>query len=222
MKKIILGLGTIGILLFTGCASPGYTNMQEIDKLVSKGIPGNGSPWHIDNLYNKSDKSFFIPYQLWTGAKWDGDKNKPCMHKANSYFSTNGRSPTTIKGPFEWKNPETGSLETIWKREKEDGSKEQYFTCHKKGIGRVYDSRGGVYSNTGKCKFPAGFGWKIGQRVKCLETAIEITAISFDKKNNLNGLEFKFWYQNKRNGNLVLDHIYWYEPNVGMLTADQQ
>ncbi len=44
------------------------------------------SPWNIKNLYDCENRSLFIPYQLWTGADWDGAKDAPCMHTANSLF----------------------------------------------------------------------------------------------------------------------------------------
>ena len=223
MKKVILGLGIVGTLLFTGCASSGYTNMKDIEVLTTKEVKNNNSPWNINNLYSKNDKSFFIPYQLWTGAKWDGDKNKKCTHQVDNTFYVNGKDPTKITGTTKWESPETGEVYDIWKREKLNRHKEQYFVCHDKGIGRVFDSRrGGRYSDIGKCKFPAGYGWKIGERRECLKTAIEITQIDFDKENNLTGIEFKFWYQSRKSGNLVLDHKYRYEPNIGMIRADKQ
>ena len=90
-----------------------------------------GAPWNVANLYDCETKQLFIPYQLWTGVKWDGNKDAPCMHKADTLFHVNGRSATTIKGPREWKSRQ------IWAREKVNGSKTQYFECHDKGIGRV-------------------------------------------------------------------------------------
>lgn len=235
MKKIILGLGIIGTLLFAESASSEYTNMKDIEILTSKIKIKDNSPWNINNLYNEKNKSFFIPYQLWTGAKWDGDKNKKCTHQVDNTFYVNGNSPTKITGTTKWESPKTGKVYDIWKREKLNNHnnilkrkkskklKEQYFTCHEKGIGRVFDNRrGGRYSDVGKCKFPAGYGWKIGERQECLKTAIEITQIDFDKENNLTGLEFKFWYQNRKSGNLVLDHKYRYQPNIGMTKADKQ
>lgn len=222
MRKIVLGFGVLFVLLITGCTTTSYNNMNDIDKLISKGIDKNNSPWNLTNLYNKEDKSFFIPYQLWTGAEWDGNKKSKCIHQADSTFYVNGKDPTTIKGTIKWKSPQTGKTYDIWKREKINRHKEQYFVCHEKGIGRVYDSRsGGRYSDKGKCKFPAGYGWKIDEKQECLQTAIKITQIEFNKENNLTGIEFIFWYENSY-GELVIDHKYRYEPNIGMIRATKQ
>lgn len=38
------------------------------------------SPWNISNLYDCESKEIFIPYQLWSGAQWDGNKQTHCIH----------------------------------------------------------------------------------------------------------------------------------------------
>ena len=172
--------------------------------------------WNIQELYNCDSRELFIPYQLWTGAIWGGDKDAPCMHASNSLFYVNGVSATTISGPEKWQNPLSGETESYWSRKKRNGSKVQFFTCHKLGIGRVYDSRGPRHYRSGRCKFPAGYGWKIGDRRDCRDTSIEIIAITLDGENNLESLTFKWWY------GTTLDHIYRYAPNKGMVKAWQQ
>ncbi|MBF0379830.1 MAG: hypothetical protein HQL69_02360 [Magnetococcales bacterium] len=182
---------------------------------------GGESPWHIANLYDCQKNRLYIPYQLWTGAKWNGNKDSSCMHDADSTFWVNNSSGTTIKGPKEWKNPETGENLSVWVRAKIDGSKEQYFTCHKKGIGRVYDSRKSSNYETGRCKFPAGYGWKVGKRRGCDSTAIDITNLEFDENHNLLAINFNYWVIGY-SGSYVLDHKYRYVPNIGMTNAWKQ
>lgn len=176
----------------------------------------SGSKWNIHELYDCTTRELFIPYQLWTGVSWDGDKGAPCMHLGDSRFSVNGKSATTITGPRIWRNPVTGKPESYWSREKVNGSKTQYFTCHERGIGRVYDSRGERHFRPGRCKFPAGYGWELGTRRYCRHTSIEIVVISLDEANNLESLSFKWWYRDK------LDYIYRYRPNQGMTDAWRQ
>ena len=173
------------------------------------------TPWHISNLYDCESKTIYVPYHLWTGAKWDGNKNAPCMHEASTTFFVNINSKTTITGPREWGGRK------IWVRAKSNGSKTQYFECHDRGIGRVYEIRKGkkrYYRETDRCKFPGGHGWEFAKRRNCTRTAIEIDKIEFDKNRELFALEFKWWYESKSRG-YVLDHRYRYQPNVGSVNA---
>jgi hypothetical protein len=195
----------------------------ELHQAACSGVDDiNESPWDIKSLYNCETKNFFVPYQLWTGAKWNGDQDTNCMHEADSTFYVNRTSGTTIKGPVEWENPKTLNTLKVWKREKLNGSKQQYFACNDKGIGRVFDSRkGGRYYDLGRCKFPAGQGWEIGKQRKCKSTAIEIVKVEIDSNKSLSAIEFKWWYQS-RSGEYVHDHTYRYEPNIGSVNAWKQ
>lgn len=174
------------------------------------------TPWSLRQLYDCSTRALFIPYQLWTGAPWDGNRDAPCMHSADTLFNVNGRSTTTIQGPREWTNPVTGEKEIIWIRDKVSGRKTQYFTCHEKGVGRVHDSRWNSAWGTGRCKFPAGYGWRISERRYCVDTSIEIVAIEMNGETELTSMEFKWWYGEN------FDHIYKYAPEKGMLNAWKQ
>lgn len=111
------------------------SNIYELACNSEKETEKEKSPWHISNLYDCQRNELFIPYQLWSGAKWDGNKNTSCMHEADTAFYVNGTSGTTIKGPKKWVNPKTQNEIDVWFREKMNGSKRQYFTCNKKGIG---------------------------------------------------------------------------------------
>ena len=204
-----------------GVATPAWawneeTTSDSFHKLACASYPPSSSPWHIRNLYDCGSRKMFVPYHLWTGTKWDGRKDGPCMHRADNTFTVNDRSETRIWGPKKWLNVESGEEEMVWVREKVRGFKEQYFTCHQDGIGRVYDSRGPRYWFTGRCKFPAGRGWKIRSRRDCEDTALEITHVGLDDKGRLKELEFKYWSRSR------LDHIYRYVPNQGMTNAWKQ
>lgn len=213
MMKLSLILGIVAIL--SGCATISIPDMKQSGELqniynLAKNKHSN-SPWNIKNLYNPKDDSIFLPYQLWTGMNWDGNKSASCMHKATSYFSVNGSSDTTITGPHDWQGNK------VWYREKTDGSKQQYFICNSKGIGRVYDSRypSRVYL-TGRCKFPAGYGWKIGIKRDCTATSIKITKMEFNSNYDLSAIEFE-WITNGYH-----DHTYRYETFYGMRNAWKQ
>ena len=189
---------------------------REFHERACASYPRSSSPWHVTNLYDCKTRKLYVPYQLWSGAKWDGRKGGSCMHEADSAFDVNGFSRTTIRGPEAWRNPGTGKKYTVWVRAKVNGSKVQHFTCHGKGIGRVYDSRGPRYYTPGRCKFPAGHGWKVGKRRSCKTTAIEIINVALDKGGHLTSLVFKWWARGK------LDHIYRYEPEYGSTNAWKQ
>ncbi|MDC9727298.1 MAG: hypothetical protein PSN35_05640 [Candidatus Thioglobus sp.] len=198
-------------------------NKTELHKISCKEKQQDKSSWNIVNLYNCETKTMFIPYQLWSGQAWNGDKNASCMHKANTSFYVNGKSGTTIKGPKQWINPKTEKELEVWHRDKMNGSKQQYFSCNAKGIGRVYDSRnGGRYYKHGRCKFPAGFGWEIGKQRKCKETAIEIIKIELNSDNDLSAIGFEWWYKSRKRDKYIHDHTYRYEVGYGSRNAWKQ
>ncbi len=206
----LLGPSSAGNAFFH---TPVVEDAAALHELACKEPKKGASPWNVAHLYECDAKRLFIPYQLWTGAEWDGDKDAPCMHEADTIFHVNNRSTTTIKGPKEWKGRQ------IWSREKVDGSKTQYFECHAKGIGRLWEIRKGRERTRGpdRCKFPAGYGWEPGKRRQCFKTALEIYRIEFDGDHNLSALEFEYWYKSR--GGYVLDHKYRYAPNQGMVNA---
>ena len=45
----------------------------------------SSNPWHFSNLYDDASNSFFVPYHLWSGVKWNGNKSaENCMHKVKN------------------------------------------------------------------------------------------------------------------------------------------
>ncbi len=99
----------------TGCVTAGQESVSQKPMTLNNAAcvypAKSNSPWNIKNLYDCENRSLFIPYQLWTGADWDGTKDASCMHSANSHFYVNGDSSTTIQGaqemgePVEWRGP---------------------------------------------------------------------------------------------------------------------
>ena len=195
-------------------------SMAELHRRACDQSNQSQSPWNVTYLYDCFSRKLFIPYQLWTGASWDGNKNTDCMHDVDHFFSVNNHARVLIKGPHEWRNPVTGKTEFYWQRQRLDKQKIQFFTCHENGIGRVFDSRGDRYFESGRCKFPAGDGWQLAIRKYCADTSIEITAIALHGNNDLAYFEFKWWY--KSGVKYSLDYIYRYEPNYGMKYAWKQ
>ena len=199
---LVAAMGVAGHVA-TGSQFTGSTTSQLHALACDAPAEGSDSPWSIKNLYDCKTSTLYIPYQLWTGAKWDGSKDGPCMHAA-------GRA---IQGPTAWRNPKSGATETVWSRAKPDGSSPQYFSCHDKGIGQVYDSRGERIFAEGECHFPAGYGWGLSVKRECGETAVEITAITLNRRNELESIEFNTWDGARP------DHLYRYAANIGLTDA---
>jgi len=212
MRNACVFLTILIATVLAGCAH----QRVAIDELHLRGCettPEGASPWHITSLYDCDSRSLFVPWQLWTGAAWTGDKTQPCMHRAKTRFFVNGGDSTTIEGPIPWKHPQLGETLQTWHRTKDDGRKQQIFTCHAKGIGRVYDSRKPQTYAPGRCKFPAGFGWQLFEKRPCNDTSIEIIEVELNPANELAGLHFRWWFGD------TLDHVYRYAPGVSMTKA---
>lgn len=233
MKIVISTIILITTLsIFTGCStSQSGLQISKLTKQECKSSNKSKLPWHISNLYDCKDKSFFIPYQLWSGAKYDGNKANSKNHQVNkqtstSHYGKSGRlsySDLIVTGTTKWTSDKYNKEFNIYTRERDD--KVQYFVANDMGIGRVYDDRGnGRYFNGTNIKFPAGYGWKINNsrsssyevlkngRRKYRSTTINITAMKFNSKNELDTITFE-WYP----VNGELDNIYTYKANVGLV-----
>ena len=237
-------LAAAAVSVFAACGFSASSWGADRNELRAAACPGDAAPasrgpWHLANLYDCKNDTIFIPYQLWTGAKWDGNKAAPCMHAVDREWNiTDHRtiptdhgdtrdivrpSRTFVKGPVSWTSEESGNVLNIWERHKSGGRKLQRFACHPKGIGRVTDFRKTQSWKTpqpvGRCKFPAGYGWALGKKRECLATAIEITKVELDSDQNLEAITFKWWVRRGRSSDLYLDHIYRYERERGATDA---
>lgn len=72
--------------------------------------------------------------------------------------------------------------------------------------------RGGP-ANAGTCKFPTGTGWALSVRRACTDTAIEITSIQLNSRNELESIEFNAWHGRMQ------ENRYRYAPGKGMTDA---
>jgi len=170
-------------------------------------------------LYNCSSKELFIPYQLWTGASWDGDKNADCIHSVNTEsilskpINATGRyskGKVIIKGITKWTHPESGEELEVFERHRPHRNAVSYYECHKRGIGKVHNLRKpkGRWVR-GLCHIPAGEGWVIGQQRTCIKTTLEIVNVSLDNDMRLKDVTVKYWYRDK------LKYRYTYEREKG-------
>ena len=184
-------------------------NKSDIAKLIEvAGSQSASNAWHFKNLYDSSSDSFFIPYQLWSGEKWDGVKSaEKCMHKANTTWKyTNARNKQTegrITSPVKFTHPSSGNVFETFEWKSKRGS--QNLVCYERGMARIYDFRfekvglldSPILDGT-ECKFPAGFGWQIGVSQDCNPKAPKqttVTELMFDESSNL--VKMKYTYTEK-------------------------
>ena len=189
--------------------------------------------WSKQNVYDPETDTYYIPYHLWTGAYWDGNKNENViLHSADTVFLVNGVSETHVNGPETWRHPYLDKEFKVYRRAKSNRDKVQRFVFHENGIGRVYDHRptrsDDWYYDGKEVKFPAGWGWKIrapqtfsftiwaNGREQSWTTTIEITAIEFDHESVMTALKYNY------SVNGILDHKYVYRPRIGMAVAREQ
>ena len=175
------------------------------------------NPWHIANLYNCATRELFIPYQLWTGANWNGDKDAPCMHPIDNTNilerPTNdyARGEVVIKGPIEWHNPFNDTTIQVWERYRPHRNASKYYACHKRGIGAIHNpKKPNEQYVEGLCQAPAGHGWMIGKRRTCIKVTLEIMHVTLDANMHLSSLKVKYWWRDK------LRYAQTYVPNKGI------
>ena len=86
--------------LTAACTAPNGPTIQaeiatNIHEAACIGPAVSEDPWNIHALYDCEKRTLFIPYQLWTGATWNGEKDAPCMHRADKRFYVNGQQHAT-------------------------------------------------------------------------------------------------------------------------------
>ncbi|KAB1160505.1 hypothetical protein F7018_01120 [Tenacibaculum aiptasiae] len=179
--------------------------------------------------YNKSTKERFIPVELFTGAKWDGEHKltlKKVATTATSCHPVTGKRCTkyTITGPFkteknntkiEWVGNKIPYYQRIYNT-KRGGKVESFFTINnsKDGLVRIYDKRKQwgerAYDGLGS-KFPLGY-WKQGEvRTYPSRRPTRIEIIELDGPNHCLTFRWTVGEGKKRNQ----DNIYTFCPNRG-------
>lgn len=243
MMKTIKYLSIVGVVaFFCGCATTTYQNANQMQPMINKVCnnqkPITITPWSAYNLYDCKTNSWFIPYELWSGAEFSGDKQASKNHQVNNstQFAYREDKPSKlrtvdIKGAVPWINIKTSENNNIYIRteHKRDYKKIEYFTFNDIGIGRVFDNKGYQYGLTksdryfiGKhIKFPAGYGWKLNEprtlygEVNGIErtTTINIKKLGFNKKTELEYIIFD-WVLNTK----VPEKIeYKYSKDIGLI-----
>jgi hypothetical protein len=116
-----------------------------------------GDAWAAS--YDPRTRTRFIPVELWTGARWDGQR-KLRLAPADLVFGD--REDKRIVGPVAWRRPGTRQVVQVYERR--TGDKKQLFALSSRGdgLGRVFDSRYGR-DCVDEVKFPLGT-WRQGER----------------------------------------------------------
>jgi hypothetical protein len=200
-------------------------NQSQVKAIYNESLNNKSSnPWHITNLYSKEDDSFFIPYHLWSGSNWDGNKNSEnCMHDVRNkwVFKRGDRErKNRVSAPMDYKMPESGKIVKTFQVENRRNT--QNYVCHEKGLARIYDGRfddAGVLSELdGKeCKFPAGFGWRLDESQDCSDSSpkeTKVVELIFDENFILKKMSYTYEKKEGRKTRRKNDY-YEYEPDKG-------
>jgi len=209
MINRIIGLLVV-CLLIVGCATPGKVWERAVDKK-------NGSR--------------FIPIELWTGEKWNGEMDL-VMGPANRRFGS--RNHKTITGPIEWRNPKSGNLMMVYERinETTKGTKRQLFTINPDttGLAKVFDSRPEKktrYQSHNAVLFPLGW-WKKGERreyiykeymggtQKVRKATLRMRRLDFTYKGMEHAMKYD-WIMVDTKGKVVYHERFIYAPDKGLV-----
>jgi len=182
-----------------------------------------------DNAYNNSTKERFIPVELFTGVKWDGEHElilKEAATSASACDPVTGRRCTTfnITGPLKTERNDTkiewaGDEISYYRRTfntRRMGDVESLFTINnsKDGLVRIYDKRkqwgARTYDGLGS-KFPLGY-WKQGEvRTYPSRRPTRIEIIELDGPNHCLTFRWVIGKGERKN----MDNNYTFCPNRG-------
>lgn len=211
-----LGFGLAACLL-AGCGRmpvPGMAARTALNERDCEAeVPLDATSWHIQKLYDCQSRTLYIPYELWSGAVWDGRRDGQCMHPVDRRAIYNTMLGSRVTGPHERVNPLTGLTEQFWKRAHFASDHEQFYTCNDDGVALVWDSRFAVNRSGDGCDFPAGPGWEPGEKRACGRYTVQITDVMLNEDDELIELEFRWWRGN------VLDYVYRYRRHHGLTIA---
>ncbi len=192
------------------------------------GCASLADPWfNADHSYGGR----FIPIELWSGAKWNGQRDL-AMAPMNVTFGKRGKK--RITGPVDWRHPVTGQNLKVYDRlnKTTKGDKRQLFTLNpdKTGLAKVFDHRPGRkdrYQSDNAVLFPLGL-WRKGELrnyrfdefvngKKVQRTAtIRIRRLSFTYKGVKHAMKFD-WILKDAQGQILFHERYIYGPQKGLM-----
>lgn len=197
--------------------------------LLVQGCAAWSRPWA--SAEDKTDKSRFIPLELWSGESWEGNQDL-MARSASTVFGK--RSHKSINGPMQWRHPITGKTLQVYERinKTTKGIKRQLFTINPDGTGlaKVFDDRPGQSTrlfSENAVMFPLG-RWKRGEKrtfefteyvdgKKFKRTALVfIRRLSFTYKRTKYALKYDWISTDDKNG-VLFHERYIYGPGKSLI-----
>lgn len=185
-------------------------------------------PWRAAD---RTSGGRFIPVELWSGAKWNGQRD---LTMAQTNFTFGKRDKKRITGPVAWRHPATGQNLKVYERlnKTTKGDKRQLFTLNptKTGLAKVFDHRPGQkdrYQSDNAVLFPLGL-WKKGELrnyrfeefvngKKVQRTAtIRMRRLSFTYKGVKHAMKYD-WILKDAKGKILFHERYIYGPQKGLM-----
>lgn len=185
-------------------------------------------PWYTAD---RTSGGRFIPIELWSGAKWDGQRD---LAMAQTNFTFGKGDKKQITGPVDWRHPVTGQSLKVYERLyiTTKGNKRQLFTLNppKTGLAKVFDHRPDSkdrYQSDNAVLFPLGV-WKKGELrdyrfdefvngKKVQRTAtIRMRRLSFTYKGVKHAMKYD-WILKDENGNILFHERFIYGPQKGLM-----
>jgi len=183
------------------------------------------NPW--DKAYNSATQQRFIPVELFTGVKWDGEHELKLKEASTSACASSSGRPCDnyyITGPFQ---TQTNNTKITWADDQVSyyrrtfstrrmGQVESFFTINnsRDGLVRIYDKRkqwgARTYSGLGS-KFPLGY-WKQGEvRTYNSKMATRIEIIELNGPDNCLTFRWVIGKGDRKN----MDNNYTFCPDRG-------
>ena len=197
--------------------------------LLVAGCAASGKVW--DRAENKKKGARFIPIELWTGEKWDGNMALQ-MKPSNVRFGR--RNHKTISGPIKWRHPKSGKEIMVYERinETTKGTKRQLYTINPDatGLAKVFDSRPDKktrYQSHNAVLFPLGW-WKKGERREYVYTehadgkkyvrkaTLRMRRLSFTYKGMEHAMKYD-WIMVDAQGRVIYHERFIYAPGNGLV-----
>jgi hypothetical protein len=192
--------------------------------------PGADDVWAAS--YDPATQVRYIPLELILGAHWDG-KREITMPQG-SFAEGVARDPSTWRGPFEWKHPDTGETLAVYERSRRGVWQNFALRVDGSAIGRVADSRFGISSCDQEAKYPLG-AWRQGEtrefeyrcwygggekkRMRRSISTITIERIDFEYAGSPHAVQLRWILKHEGDPREVDNRVYVFAPGRGAVAV---